>query len=216
MSLAEALSSQRALRIGLQAAGVVAVLAALALGGWFWYQSQESRGLVALAEASTLAQQAQGPGATVEARDRAVKALEAVMSDFPRLSAGAQVAYQLGNLRYGAGQYPAARGAYEVALAKGVSGTVRTLAALGIGYTWEAEKSYDKASSAYEAAARSIGSKDFLYEEALMDLARAQELAGKPSAALDTYKRLLKEVPNTRRGPEIQSRVASLQSRTAK
>ena len=216
MKLAEALPSQRVLRIGLLAAGVVAVVATLALGGWFWYRSQESRGLVALAEASNLAQQAQGPGATVEARERAIKALEAVVSGYPRLSAGGQAAYQLGNLRYAAGQYPAARGAYEVALAKGVSGTVRTLAAVGIGYTWESENSYDRASAAYEAAARSTGSKDFLYEESLMDLARTQELGGKPSAALDTYKRLLKEVPGTRRGSEIQSRVASLQSRPAK
>jgi len=90
------------------------------------------------------------------------------------------------------------------------------LAAVGIGYTWESENSYDRASAAYEAAARSTGSKDFLYEESLMDLARTQELGGKPSAALDTYKRLLKEVPGTRRGSEIQSRVASLQSRPAK
>ena len=216
MKLAEALPSQRVLRIGLLAAGVVAVVATLALGGWFWYRSQESRGLVALAEASNLAQQAQGPGATVEARERAIKALEAVVSGYPRLSAGGQAAYQLGNLRYAAGQYPAARGAYEVALAKGVSGTVRTLAAVGIGYTWESENRYDRASAAYEAAARSTGSKDFLYEESLMDLARTQELGGKPSAALDTYKRLLKEVPGTRRGSEIQSRVASLQSRPAK
>jgi tetratricopeptide (TPR) repeat protein len=216
VKLAEALPSQRVLRIGLLAAGVVAVVATLALGGWFWYRSQESRGLVALAEASNLAQQAQGPGATVEARERAIKALEAVVSGYPRLSAGGQAAYQLGNLRYAAGQYPAARGAYEVALAKGASGTVRTLAAVGIGYTWESENSYDRASAAYEAAARSTGSKDFLYEESLMDLARTQELGGKPSAALDTYKRLLKEVPGTRRGSEIQSRVASLQSRPAK
>jgi tetratricopeptide (TPR) repeat protein len=216
VSLAEALPRQRALRIGLLAAGVVAVVATLVLGGWFWYRSQESRGLVALAEASNLAQQAQAPGATVEARERAIKALEAVVAGHPRLSAAGQAAYQLGNLRYAAGQYPAARGAYEAALAKGASGTVRTLAALGIGYTWESENSYDRASSAYEAAARSIGSKDFLYEESMMDLARAQELGGKPSAALDTYKRLLKEVPGTRRGSEIQSRVASLQSRPAK
>ena len=216
MSLAEGLTRERALRIGLKAAAGALVLAALALCGWFWFQSQESRGQMALAEASTLAQQAQGPGTTAEGRERAVKALEAVVSEYPRLSAGAQAAYQLGNLRYGAGQYSAARGAYEVALAKGAAGTVRTLAALGIGYSWEAEKSYDKASAAYEAAARSIGAKDFLYEEALMDLARAQELGGTPSAAVDTYKRLLREVPGTRRAPEIQSRLASLQSRAAK
>lgn len=216
MSLPERLLRPVSLRLALRIAGALGLVLLLGAAGWFWYQTRQSRGLLALAEASNLAQQAEGPTASAEAREKAVKALEAVISDYPRLSALPQAAYQLGNLRYGAGQYAAARGGYEVALAKGATGTVRTLAALGIGYTWEAEKAYDKALTAYEAAARTLGPKDFLYEEALMDLARAQELAGKAPAALDTYRRILKDVPDSRRANEVQSRLAYLESRTRK
>jgi tetratricopeptide (TPR) repeat protein len=138
------------------------------------------------------------------------------MSEYPRLSALPQAAYQLGNLRYGARRYAEARAAYEVALAKGAAGTVRTLSALGIGYTWEAEKAFDKAVAAYEAAARTLGAGDFLYEEALLDLARAQDLAGKPSAAMETYRRILKDVPASRRGDEVRSLLANLESRSRK
>ncbi len=214
MSLPEQLLRPFSVRMALQIAGALVLVLLLGIGGWFWDQTRESRGLLALSEASTLAQQAESPAAPAEAREKAVKALETVMSDYPRLSALPQAAYQLGNLRYGAGQYAAARGAYQVALAKGATGTVRTLAALGLGYTWEAEKSYDKALTAYEAAARTLGPKDFLYEEVLMDLARSQELTGKAPAALGTYRRILKEVPDSRRTHEVQSRLAYLESRT--
>src|SRR5439155_1062117 len=83
--------------------------------------------------------------------------------------------------------------AYELALAKGASGSLRTLVGMGVGYAWEAEKKYANAAQAYEAAVKGLGRKDFLYEEALMAAARAQDLAGKPAVALEIYQRLLRE-----------------------
>ena len=131
--LSDWVRESRWVRIAFQAAAALAVVALVVAGAWAWYRSQESRGLAALADATVLVQRAQGPDATAQTRESAIKALEAVMADHPRLSAIPQVAYQLGNLKYGAGQYPAARGAYELALAKGASGSVRTLAGMGIG-----------------------------------------------------------------------------------
>jgi hypothetical protein len=46
----------------------------------------------------------------------------------------------------------------------------------------------------------------------MVDAARAQELGGKRAAAVETYQRLLKDLPDTRRAEEIRSRVASLQT----
>lgn len=213
MSPALWLPESRRLRLVLQAAVVVVVVSLVGLGGWFWYRAQESRGELALAQASSLVQQAQAPGAGSEARDGAIKALEAVIADYPRLSTFSQAAYQLGNLRYAAGQYPAARAAYELALLKGAAGGLRTLSGLGIAYTWEAEKNYPHAMTAYEAALRGLAPKDFLYEEVLMDLARVQELAGQQAAALETYRRVIRDVPGSPRAHELKARVASLQSR---
>jgi tetratricopeptide (TPR) repeat protein len=200
-------------RLGLGTAAVLVVVGLVAVGAWAWYRSQESHAQTALAEATILVQQAEGAQATAEGHTRAIKALETVLADYPRMSAAPQAAYQLGNLKYAAGQYAEARGAYQLALAKGASGTVRPLAAMGIGYTWEAEKNYANAASAYEAVVTSLTSKDFLYEEALVAQARAQELGGKSAAALEVYQRVLREVPDSRRGEEVRSRVASLRSR---
>jgi tetratricopeptide (TPR) repeat protein len=201
-------------RPGLRVAAVVAVLAVVVAGGLTWYRWQQSGGLAALARADAIVQQAQRPDAPPGTRERAIQALELVIADYPRLSALPQAAYQLGNLKYSAGQYSAARAAYELAIAKGASGAVRTLAAVGIAYTWEAEKNYAMAAQALTAAGKGLGSKDFLYEEILISQARDEELAGKPEVAFEIYQRLLRDSPNTRHAEELRHRMASLSSRS--
>jgi outer membrane protein assembly factor BamD (BamD/ComL family) len=90
---------------------------------------------------------------------------------------------------------------------------VRTLAASGVGYTWEAQKNYANAVTAYEALVRQESPRQFFFEEALIDLARAQALAGKPTDAVATYERLLKEAPDTRRAADVRARIADLQTK---
>jgi len=198
----------------------LALVGGIAGAGWAWYSSQEARAREAFALAGEQVQPAQppGPGASgapapsPEARARAIAALEAVIAQHPRASIVPQAAYQLGNLRYAAGQYAQARGAFEVALAGGATGSLRALSALGVAYTWEAEKNHAKAQTAYEAALAGRGPKDFLFEELLMDLARVQEFGGQPQAAISTYERLLMEVPDSRRADDVRSRIATLKS----
>jgi tetratricopeptide (TPR) repeat protein len=206
----------RWLRPGLQAAGAVAVVVVLALAVWAWYRWQESSGLAALAQANALAQWSQRPEAPPGTRERAIGALEAVIGDYPRLSASLQASYELGNLKYADKQYAAARSAYEAAIAKGASGALRTLAAMGIGYAWEAEKNYAAAAQAYAAAAKGLSPRAFLYEEVLMAEARDEELAGKPAVALEIYQRLLRDMPETRHAEDLRNRVAALRSRPSK
>jgi tetratricopeptide (TPR) repeat protein len=213
MNLPDWVFDSRWTRIGLQALAVVVVVALLAAGAWAWYRSQESRGLTVLAEATALAQQAEDPQAPPELRSRAIKAMEAVLAEHPRLSASAEAAYHLANLKYAEGQYGPARGAYQLALAKGASGAVGALAGMGIGYTWEAEKNYASAVAAYDAVAKRQGAKDFVYEDALTAEGRAQELAGKPAEALELYQRALRDVPQTRRADYLRNRIANLGGR---
>jgi tetratricopeptide (TPR) repeat protein len=213
MNLFGWLEDARARRLAIQVGAGVLVVALIVGGAWVWYRSQQSQGETALASATVLADLASVPQATPEARAKAIAALEAVLRDHPRFSGAGQAAYRLGNLRYAGGSYPQARGAYELALAKGAPTPVRILSAVGIGYTWEAEKNYANAATAYEAALRSMAAKTFLYEDTLMALARAQELGGKPAAAVETYQRLLREMPDTRRSDDLKSRLAALKSR---
>ena len=198
--------------------GVVAlvIVAGLAGAGWAWYSAQEARARAAYVEVNALVRQAQVPAATADQRARAAASLEAVLAAHGRSGIVPQAGLQLGNLRYAEGQYAKARGAYQVALAGGATGSLKALCALGIAYTWEAEKDYAKAQTAYEAALAGRGAADFLYEELLADLGRVQELGGHRQAAIETYQRLLKDVPDTRRADDIRTRLASLRSASAK
>ena len=188
----------------------VVVVAALVFGGWYWYDTQQRRVAAAYAEALTRVYAAQAPQAPIDARVRAASELEQVMAKYPSGSGTGEAAYELGNLRWAAQQYAPARSAYEIAVARGGSPTVRTLARVSIGYTWEAERNFAKAVDAYQAVARDLGPKDFLFEQALLDLGRAQELAGRTPDAVATYQRLLKEAAGARRADEVRARLATL------
>lgn len=190
----------------------VAVLGILVLGGaaWFWYAADQRRTIAAYADVMVRVAAAGSPQATAETRAVATRDLEAILARYPSAAAAPRAAYQLGNLRYDAGQYAAARAAYEVALAGGATKTVRTLAQAGRGYTWEAERDWVKAMDAYRVALSTLGPKDFYYEVLLMDLARTQEQAGRNADAVETYRRILKELPQTRRGEEIRARLVRL------
>ena len=211
-SLRAFLSGSHVARWGLLAIAALVVLGLIGFGGWTWYGSQQAQGAAALAAAVEVAQKALAPGATPEMRAGAAQALEAVIAQHPRYAGLPEAAYRLGNVRYDGREYAAARGAFQIALAKGATGTVRGLAAAGIGYTWEAEKDYAKAQSAFEAALAGLGPKDFLYEGLLLDLARTQEFGGRRDAAVETYRRLLKDMPDSRRADDVRTRIASLQS----
>jgi len=95
------------------------VVVGIGWAGWaVWKSRYETQGNLALTQARTLAAQAQAPGAAADIRERAEKALQAVIADYPRLSSVAQAAYLLGSMRFGEARYPEARASYEVALAK--------------------------------------------------------------------------------------------------
>ncbi len=200
-------------RLALKIAVAVVALAALVGAGWLWLRAEDGRGQAALASTADLVQEAVGPQATADTRQKAIIALQTVLDQHGRSSVASQAAYQLGNLQYQAGDFAAARSAYQVALAKGATASMRTLAASGIGYTWEAQKNYANAMAAYDAVVRDVGPRQFFHEEALLDLARAQTLAGKPGEAISTYERLLKDAPDTRRAADIRAKILELQGR---
>ena len=195
----------------LLAVGVaVVLLAAVAFGGWYWYDVQQRRVGAAYAEVMTRAYAAQTPQVASDTRARVAHDLEELIARHPSGRSAAEAAYELGNLRYAAQQYAGARSAYELTIARGASPTVRTLARVSVGYTWEAERNFAKAVDAYQTVARDLGAKDFLYEQTLLDLGRAQELAGRATDAIGTYQRLLKDVPAARRADDVRARLVAL------
>lgn len=197
-------------RVVAVAGAVVLLVAIIALGGWWWSSAQESAVLAAYAEAMARLPAATAPQAPPDVKAATMRDLEAVLVRYPSASPAAQAAQELGNLRYAERQYERARAAYEIAAARGHSTTLRTLARAGIGYTWEAERNPAKAVDAYRAALAGVKPGDFLYEQLMLDLARAQELAGRKPDAIETYRHLLTERPGTPRADEIRARLAGL------
>jgi tetratricopeptide (TPR) repeat protein len=199
--------SRRTLTIaGVAVLGLVIIVGAV----WYWQSSQQHSAGAAYAIAIAQAGAARSPQAVPEARAAAARGLETALQAYPSAAPAAHAAYELANLRYMDRQYGSARSAYEVAAAKAGSGTLRTVARLGVGYTWEAEKDFPKAADAFQSVLSRLKPADAFYEETLFDLARTQELAGKNNDAARSYQRLLKEVPKTRRADEVRARLARL------
>jgi tetratricopeptide (TPR) repeat protein len=182
----------------------------LVLGGWFWYSRYQARGAPAYAEAMMHAMTSQSPRAPAGARAQAIREIEAALAEYPSNPVAGQAAYELGNLRYLERDFAGARGAFEVALAKGAKGTVATLSRAGIAYTWESERDFAKATAAFQGALAGLGAQDFLYDELLLGLARNQELSGQKEAAIATYRRMLKELPRSRGNDIARSRLVEL------
>jgi tetratricopeptide (TPR) repeat protein len=195
----------------LVAVGIGVLALVLVVGGaWLWLSTQSERAQTVHAEALAQAYALRGGQATPDAKTAATAALEGALAQAPGAPLAAQTAYELGNLRFDLGQYPAARAAYEVARAKAGSATIRTLAQAGIAATWESERNFPSAITAYTTALGSEKPGEFYHEDLLIGLGRSQELAGKRDDAIKTYQRLLKEVPKLRRESEIRGRLASL------
>ena len=192
-------------------AGLVVLLVVLgALGGWLWWDAHQRRVLAAHAEVIARVQPALAPEASAEAKAAATRDLEELLARYPSARRVPEAAYELGNVRFAAGQYAPARSAYELAVQRGATGLVRTLARAGLARTWEAERDFARAAEAYAALAKDLEPRSFLYEDTLMDQARALELTGKKDEAIAIYQRMLKEVPTAKRAEDVRSRLASL------
>jgi tetratricopeptide (TPR) repeat protein len=196
-------------------AGVaVAIVALAAFGGWAWWDAQQRRTMAATAEVLARVQPALAPDATAEVKLAAAKDLEQILERYPSARSVPDAAYELGNVRFSSGQYAPARTAYELALQRGASGLVATMSRAGLARTWEAERNFNQAATAYDALVKSLDSRSFLYEDALLDQARVLELAGKKAEAIAIYQKLLKEVPTAKRSDDVRSRLASLGTAT--
>jgi tetratricopeptide (TPR) repeat protein len=192
-------------------AGIALVVVALAgFGGWAWWDAQQRRTLAATAEVLARVQPALAPDATADAKLTAARDLEQLLQRYPSARTVPTTAYELGNIRFSAAQYAGARTAYELALQRGATGLVASMARAGVARTWEAERDFTQAANAYAALVKSLDPRSFLYEDALIDQARVLELGGKKAEAVAIYQKILKEVPTAKRSEDIRSRLASL------
>jgi tetratricopeptide (TPR) repeat protein len=186
----------------------VVVLGAAIAAALVWFAAEQRRGTEAFAKAMVALQAAQVPNPSAEVTGQAIRDFQGLLGEKPGAAIAAQASYELGNLTYRDKKYPESRSAYELT-ARGSSPTLRRLAQVGLGYTWEVQKDYPKAIDAYNAALSSLKPGDFLYEDLLMDRARVQELAGRRDEAIATYRQILAN-PKGSRDDDARGRLASL------
>src|SRR5262249_41471729 len=128
---------------------------------------------------------------------------------YPRSAPAAQAWYFLGNVEYRRGAPDAALAAFGEA-ARRDAGSVGLLSRLGAGYAWEAKKDPARALEAYQDALKGRGPKGFLCAAPLLGGPGAQEQLNQPAAAIETYRRLLKEGADSPRAEEARARLAIL------
>ena len=197
-------------RWSLLGAGGLLVALLIGAGGWTFLERRESAARLALATAVGTYRQAMADRGESQFATAAASLREFV-SSYPRSSVAAQAWYFLGNVEYERRDYDAALKAFGEAAGRD-TGSVGALSRLGTGYAWEAKGNPTRALEAYAEALKGRTSQDFLYAELLLASARAQELLNQPTAAVETYRRLLRQIPDHPRAGDIRIRLGSLQS----
>jgi TolA-binding protein len=191
--------------------GVLGVVVVLAAAGaiWTFLQQREASARRASAAAAATYRTAIAPGAEAKQLDEAARALEQFVNDYPRSAGAASAWYFLGNVEYQRGNHDAAVSAFAAA-ARRDSASIGVLSRLGAGYAWEAKQDPGRALAAYQEALKGRGTRDFQSVELLLGIARAQEQLKQPAAAIETYRRIVKEAPEAPRAEEARARLAVL------
>jgi tetratricopeptide (TPR) repeat protein len=188
--------------------GALVIALLLGVAVWAFLGHREAQAARRLDQASATYRQAMAGGGDA-ALAAAADALRKALGDHPRARGAAAAWYELGNLEYRRRAYNPALGAFEAAAAQD-RGSIGGLSRLAIGYTWEAKGDLGKALTAYQAALAGRESQDFLYGEALLGVARVQEGLQQAPAAIASYQRFLKDLPQSSRIPEVRTRLALL------
>ena len=205
---------------------VIAVLVVAAVvGGYsFWHKHRADRagallGVATVLEQAPIAPPSNVPGAkqvagtypTEQARgEAALKALQEVVDQYPSTKAALVARYQIA-AEYLALNRPAdAQKAFEtVAADAGSSSIYAALARMGEAEALMAANKYDDAAKIYtDLAAQRDGAMPV--DGVLMQLASAEQKAGKTADARATYKRVVDEFPDSAYVTDAQQQIAAL------
>lgn len=188
-------------------AGVVLGLIVVS-GVWTILQRREAAARSAFVEVTATYRVAQSsPQDTSLAA--AAQALGQFLTNHGGSAVAAEAQYFLGNVEAQRRSYDHAVRAFDEAARRG-RGTVVTLSRLARAYSLEAKGDHGQALEAYEAARSRADPKEYPYAEALLGIARLQELLKEPAKAIEAYRRLLKDVPDAPQAADIRSRLALL------
>lgn len=198
--------------------GVAVVVVGLLVAGSVWEIGRQRAASARAAFITASATARDALAATEEAKlEAAARALTQYVADYPRSADAGQAWYTLANVEYQRRRYDAALTAFGEAAGRS-RGSLGALSRLGSGYAWEAKGDPARALQAYQDALRALRPdaqadkrpEHFLYGDVMVAIGRAQEQLKQTAAAIETYRRLLKDAPATPRGDEVRTRLAIL------
>lgn len=195
----------------------VAVVVAVAVGGYFWMGQQEDRaaedllhqGMGTFAQASPTA-----PPPRREEMQKAVETFRKVLAQYPHSSAAPQAGYMLGNALSDLKDWSAAAKAYEDFLTRyGDHTTLVPLVYQRWAYAQLSQGKVDDAEKTLLTITKIAGAPN--KDHALYELAKIDELFGRPEGALAHYQELLKDHPRSPYAEEASIRIKTLDARKA-
>jgi tetratricopeptide (TPR) repeat protein len=138
----------------------------------------------------------------------AATTLNQFLREWPRSTHAAEAWLLLGNVEYERRNFDAALQAFE--RAAGGRGSLGALGRLGLGYAAEAKGDLARALDAYAGLLAGRTAQDFLYGDLLLAKGRVEESLARRDQAVETYRRLLKDVPASPVAEMVRTRLAML------
>jgi len=219
-----------------QAAGVVALVAALAVGYWWWQHRQFEQASVLLAEARSTAlgpiktpPPVAVPGQPAPAvppsppdafeneaarRDAALKKYEAAAAAYPSTSAGLEARLHVASLLGDAGRLADAEKQLEEIVRLDADGLYGRMAKLGIATIQIDGGRLDPAIATLTALSQRTDL-EMPVDGVLMQLGRAYDKAGKTADALRAFTRIGDEFPDSPYAGDAKTEADRLKSKTA-
>jgi tetratricopeptide (TPR) repeat protein len=157
-----------------------------------WQEKKEREAYQKFNSALEIYQRANSPyreGASSEYKD-VLEKLDEVITQFPRTPSGKLSLLYKGNVHLRLGEFDKAVKAYQAFLQKGGKEKLYKVFAMeGLGYAYEGEKDYEKASDAYQKIVHMDD--HFQMATAYLGLGRCYEKLGKNKEALENYRLFL-------------------------
>jgi tetratricopeptide (TPR) repeat protein len=195
----------------------VAVVMAIAVGGYFWMRYQEDRAAEDLFHQGMRPFSQASPNAPLprpEQMQQAVETFRKVFAEYPRSSAAPLAAYMLGNALSALKDQDGATKAYQDFLARhGDHKTLVPLVYQRLGYTHLAQGKVDEAEKAFQKIATIPGAPN--KDHAVYELARIDEMLNRPEGALAHYQELIKDHPQSPYTEEASIRIKTLDAKKA-
>lgn len=219
-SVGQAVQQARANVRWLLAGVAVAVIAAVAVGGFFWMRQQDDRAAADLLhEATRSATERSSMGGPPSVRQpeelkKAADIFQKILTEFPRSSVAPQAAYLLGNALSDLKDWEGAVKAYQEFLARyGIHRSLVPLVYQRLAYAQLAQGKVEEAEKTFTAVAKIPGAPN--KDQALFELGKIDEILKRPEGALAHYQEIVKDHPSSPFAAEASVRIKTLDARKA-